>query len=310
MKILVFGAGAVGGVLGALLSRRQDVLLVTRGEHLEAIKSGGLTIDGVIKKNFRIDASDSSSLGGKYDLILVTVKAYATGEAASACKNLLDDEGVVLTIQNGLGNAEKLAAAFGRERVVAGVTSLAAHRVKPGTIEYVAEGSTSLGTLDGGSGPIEKVEDALDKAGIKTEPSQNIVGAIWSKTIVNAAINPLTAVFDCRNGLVAENVAIRAQAIKVCGEGMKVAEGLGIRLEPEEVIEYTFEVAKRTANNKSSMLMDIELKRRTEIDAICGSIIESGRSKGVETPVISRLYAIVKFMESRDSILRKLNMQT
>jgi 2-dehydropantoate 2-reductase len=172
----------------------------------------------------------------------------------------------------------------------------------------VAEGSISLGTLDGSLGPIEKIEDALSKAGIETNRSQNIVGAIWSKAIVNAAINPLTAVFDCRNGLVAENAALRAQAIKVCEEGMKVAEALGIQLEPEDVKNYTIEVAKRTAKNKSSMLMDIDLKRRTEIDAICGNIIESGRSKGVETPVISRLYAIVKFLESRDSLLRKLNM--
>jgi 2-dehydropantoate 2-reductase len=308
MKILVFGAGAMGGVLGALLSRRQDVLLVTRGEHLDAIKSEGLTIDGVVKENFQINASDSSSLSGKYDLVLITVKAYATGEAASACKNLLDRKGAVLTIQNGLGNAEKLATTFGKERVVAGVTSMAAHRVKPGVIEYVAEGSISLGILDGSRGPIEKIEDALAKAGIKTSRSQNIVGAIWSKAIVNAAINPLTAVFDCRNGLVAENAALRAQAIKVCEEGMKVAEALGIRLEPADVINYTIDVAKRTAKNKSSMLMDIELKRRTEIDAICGSIIEAGRSKGVDTPAISRLYAIVKFLESRDSLLRKLNM--
>jgi 2-dehydropantoate 2-reductase len=308
MKILVFGAGAIGGVIGALLSRRQDVLLVTRGEHLEAIEAGGLTIDGVVKENFRIDASDSSSLRGKYDLILVTVKAYATGEAASICNDLLGRKGAVITIQNGLGNAEKLAKVFGRERVVAGVTSMAAHRVKPGTVEYVAEGSIALGSLDGNRGPIEKAEEALGKAGIKTSRSQNIVGAIWSKAIVNAAINPLTAVFDCRNGLVAENAALRAQAIKVCEDGMKVAEALGVRLEPEDVKSYTIDVAKRTAKNKSSMLMDIELKRRTEIDAICGSIIEAGRSKGVEAPTISRLYAIVKFMESRDSLLRKLNM--
>jgi len=310
MKILVFGAGAIGGVIGALLSRRQDVLLVTRGEHLEAIRSVGLTIDGVIKENFQINASDSSSLDGKYDMILVTVKAYATVEAASICKGRLKRKGTVLTVQNGIGNAEKLATVFGRDRVVAGVTSLAAHRLKPGTIEYVAEGLISLGTLDGGCGPIEKPEEALSKAGIETKRTQNIAGAIWSKAIVNAAINPLTSVFNCRNGLVAENAALRAQVVKVCEEGMKVAGTLGIRLEPEDVINYTFEVAKRTAKNKSSMLMDIELKKRTEIDAICGSIIEAGRSKGVETPAISRLYAIVKFMESRDSLLRKLNLES
>ncbi len=308
MKVLVFGAGAIGGVLGALLSRRQDVMLVTRGEHLDAIKSGGLTIDGVIKENFRIDASDSSSLDGKYDLILITVKAYATREAASACKNLLGRRGIVLTIQNGLGNAEKLATVFGRERVVAGITSMAAHIARPGTIEYVAEGTIILGTLGDDLSPIKKIEGALDKTKINTTITHNIAGAIWSKAIVNAAINPLTAVFACRNGLVAENAALRAQATKVCEEGVKVARAMGIRLEPEDVISYTFEVAKRTSNNKSSMLMDIELKKRTEIDAICGSIIEAGRSKGVETPSMSRLYAIVKFMESRDSLLRKLNM--
>jgi 2-dehydropantoate 2-reductase len=308
MKVLVFGAGAIGGVLGALLSRRHDVLLVTRGEHLDAIKTGGLTLDGVIKENFQIDASDSSSLKGRYDLILVTVKAYATGEAASACRDLLGRKGTVLTIQNGLGNAEKLATVFGRERVVAGVTSMAAHKVGPGKIAYIAEGAITMGTLGGDLGPMEKIEGALEKAKIKATITQNIKGAIWAKAIVNAAINPLTTVFNCRNGLVAENAALRAQATKVGEEGIKVARALGIKLEPEDVISYMFDVAKRTSNNKSSMLMDIELKKRTEIDAICGSIIEAGRSKGVETPAMSRLYAIVKFMESRDSLLRKLNM--
>jgi len=310
MKVLVFGAGAIGSVLGALLSHRQDVTLVTRGEHLDAIKSGGLTIDGLVKENFILKASGSSSISEKFDLILITVKSYATEEAAGICRDLLANGGTVLTVQNGIGNLEKLASVFGEEAVIAGVTSMAAHVLQPGTVDYVAEDVISLGSIKGAEGRISMVEKALNSAGIKTKKSQNITGVIWTKAIVNAAINPLTAVFDCRNGLVAENVVLRTQAEKVCQEGMKVATALDIRLEPEDVIGYTMDVAKRTAMNKSSMLMDIELKRRTEIDAICGSIVEAGKSKGVPTPAISRLYAIVKFMESRESLLRKINMQT
>jgi 2-dehydropantoate 2-reductase len=310
MRVLVFGAGAIGGVLGALLSRRQDVTLVTRGEHLDAIISGGLTIDGLVKENFILSAMDSPSIKGEFDLILITVKAYATGEAAEICRNLLANEGAVLTVQNGVGNAEKLSAVFGAEAIVAGVTSMAAHVLRPGTVEYVAEDMISLGSIGGAGDRIPMVEKALNSAGIRTKKSQNIAGVIWAKAIVNAAINPLTAVFDCRNGLVAENVVLRTQAERVCQEGVKVAAALGIRLEPEDVVAYTLDVANRTAMNKSSMLMDIELKRRTEIDAICGSIIEAGKSKGIPTPAISRLYTIVKFMESRESLLRKINMQT
>jgi len=308
MRVLVFGAGAIGGVLGALLSRRQDVTLVTRGEHLDAIRSGGLTIDGLVKENFILNALDSPSVKGEFDLILITVKAYATEEAAEICRDLLASGGGVLTVQNGIGNAEKLAAVFGEDAVVAGVTSMAAHVLRPGTVEYVADDMISLGNVGGIGDRMLMVEKALNSADIRTKRSQNIAGVIWAKAIVNAAINPLTAVFDCRNGLVAENVVLRTQAERVCQEGMKVAAALGIKLEPEDIIAYTLEVAKRTAMNKSSMLMDIELKRRTEIDAICGSIVEAGKSKGVPTPAISRLYAIVKFMESRESLLRKINM--
>lgn len=310
MKVLVFGAGALGSVLGALLSRRQNVLLVTRGEHLEAIKKEGLTIDGLIHENFQLSSDDSSSLKGKYDIILVTTKAYATEEAANACKDLLSEGGVVMTVQNGIGNAEKLAKVFGREKVVAGVTSMAAHRIRPGTVNYVAEGEILIGSLTNDPRPMKVIEEAFKKTRIRTVRSENITGAIWSKAIVNAAINTLTTVFDVRNGAIAENPVLRNLAMNICEEGMGVAKAWGIRLEPPDVSNYMLDIAKRTAANKSSMTMDIELKRRTEIDAISGIIIEAGRSKGVETPTISRLYTIVKFLESRDSLLRKLNMQT
>lgn len=310
MKVLVFGAGAIGGVLGALLSRKQDVHLVARGEHLETITREGLTIDGLIRENFRIKASDSSSLKGRYDLILVTTKAYDTEVAIVACKDLLERKGVVLTVQNGIGNAEKLSSVFGREKVVAGVTTMAAHRLRPGAVEYVAEGEIVIGTLAGNDGAVSIMEKTLGKAGVGTRRTDNILGAIWSKAIVNAAINPLTAIFGCRNGMIAEKPALAAQALKVCEEGEKVASAMQIKLDPPGIYDYALEVARRTSGNKSSMLMDIGLRRRTEIDAICGSIIGAGKAKGVDTPAISRLYTIVKFLESRDSMLQKLNMQT
>lgn len=281
-----------------MLSRTHDVLLITRGEHLSAIQRDGLVLRGRIQDTFELPAVDAPGKGDKFDLILVTVKSYDTEIAGRICAGHLSEEGAMMTVQNGIGNAETLSSLVGGERVVTGITSMAAHLIGPGIVNYVAEGEITIGALGRGSESIELAERALRDAGIGTRLTDNILGVTWSKAIVNAAINTLTAIHGCRNGAIAENAELREEARGVCDEGSRVAEASGIQLDPYDVFAYVMDVAQKTADNKSSMRMDLGRRRRTEIDAICGRIIAAGTDRGVDTPVISRLYSLVKSLES------------
>ena len=297
MNVLVFGAGALGSVLGALLSEAHDVTLVTRGEHLESIKKNGLVIDGLLKGTYDLPVAESTEGLGKFDLILITTKSYDTEIAGKACARVLSEESIILTVQNGIGNAEKLGSCVGTNRIVIGVTSMAAHMTIPGIVKYVAEGDIILGSIIRHSNARSIAQEAFEEAHIRTSMTDNIEGVVWAKAILNAAINPLTAIRKCKNGLILRDDTLRTEAMKVCEEGMQVAATKRIRLEPADVFRYTFDVAQRTAENKSSMLMDIERGRRTEIDSICGTIIEAGKEVGVKTPTISRLYSAIKLLE-------------
>jgi len=298
MRILVFGAGALGSVLGALLSGAHDVALVTRGEHLEKLRQNGLILEGIVEGNFHLRASDIPNEHEKFDLIIVTTKSYDTETAASACEKIVSDESAVLSVQNGLGNIEKLILSVGTERVTAGITSMAAYRQQPGIVKYVAEGDIILGSLSSDSRAVTIAENALSEAGIVTKRTNNIEGALWSKAIVNAVINPLTAVLGCRNGAIAEDELLKSLAEMICSEGMKTAKAKGVELDPPDAWGYVIEVARRTAENRSSMLMDIREGRSTEIDAICGNILSIASEEDVETPFISCLYSMIKFLET------------
>jgi 2-dehydropantoate 2-reductase len=249
----------------------------------------------------QLPASDNIGEFENIDIIFVTTKSYDTEKAAKTISEFGIENIPVLSVQNGIGNAEILGKAVGEENVVVGITSMAAYRVKPGVVRYVAEGDITLGSMTNSSTAIEITMKAISEAGISARISDNIIGALWAKATVNAAINPLTAILKCKNGRIAENEALRGLAEKVCEEGEIVACAKDIVLDPEDVLSLTVNVARRTAQNRSSMLMDIESGKRTEVDAICGSIIGAARESGISTPVISSLYSSVKFLESSNS---------
>jgi len=155
---------------------------------------------------------------------------------------------------------------------------------------------TIIGEMDGSvSGRVRKFADALTGCGVHTEISSNIKREIWRKAVVNAAINPLTAILGCRNGYLLENEHARKLMEGICREGMAVAGGLGVDI--GDAVEKAMEVARLTADNQSSMLQSLLRKRRTEIDFINGEIVRAGEREGVETPLNSIIVSLVKAME-------------
>jgi len=299
VKVLVFGAGSIGSVIGALLSEENDVTLLTRGAHLEAIRKDGLSIQGVLDKRVKLNAVSSLDDAQEYDAVIITVKSYDTRSAAAECAKIASKKTFFISVQNGLGNAEILSEFLPMDNIVAGTTSMGAHRIGPGVIRYVALGEMVLGTIAPNSKVADLALDLLKSSGMHAKIVDNIEGVLWSKAIVNSAINPITAILGCENGLVVRSEALRSIARDVCMEGRAVAAACDIKLDPPDVFDYLTVVAEQTANNRSSMLLDVEFGRRTEIEEIAGKIVQSGRESGIETPVTSALLSMIRYIESR-----------
>ena len=303
MRIAVVGAGAMGSLFGGLLAEAgEDVILVDIWEeHVKAINERGLHIRGVSgDRIIRVRATTKHAEVGPVDLVLFQVKSYATEKAIRDALPMIADHTVVLTLQNGLGNVEKIAEVIGRERVLAGTTAHGATVLGPGEIYHAGKGPTVIGEIDGRiTERVKRIAEVFNRAGIETEVTDNVLGAIWTKMLANVAINALTAITGLYNGELLELEETKTVMLKAVEEAVAVARAKGIKLLVEDPFEFVIKVAKATATNKSSMLQDVERGRRTEIDAINGMIVRYGRELGIPTPVNETLVAAVKGIEYR-----------
>ncbi|RJS71325.1 MAG: 2-dehydropantoate 2-reductase [Candidatus Syntrophoarchaeum sp. WYZ-LMO15] len=300
MKIVVMGAGAIGSLFGGLLALRgEDVLLVGRRSHVDAINSRGLKISGMTDAIVHLRASTHPEEG---DLILFTVKSYDTEKAASSL--IINDDTIVLSLQNGLGNEEKIAEVVGREHVIGGVTSYGALFLEPGHVSHTGIGETVIGELDGSiTDRVSRLSDLLNKAGIMTSVTDSIKRKIWEKLVVNAGINAITAITGVKNGKLLEIPQLRELMRYASLEAVEVGRKQGIDL-GYDLIDRVEEVARRTAENRSSMLQDISRGKKTEIDAINGMIVRLGEEVGVDTPVNRILTLLVRGIEKSEAFRR------
>ena len=299
MKVLVFGAGSVGSYFGGLLSEKYDVTLLGRKHHMEAIEANGLRISGKTEKLVHPKVWHSLGDLADIDLIILTVKAHNTETAMNDMVPYIRDDTIVLSLQNGLDNVETMRRMMKKEGyILAGLTSHGLMRAEDGHIHHAGRGETVLGeTVPSGLRQAEEVARMFEEAGIPTRVTDNICGEMWAKAIVNAGINPITAITGLRNGQLLKVPALTALLERTCSEAIQVALAARIKLPPYNIIEKTKDVARRTEENRSSMLQDIERGRRTEITSINGYISEVGKRHGVDTPVNSTLTALVKGIE-------------
>lgn len=298
MEILVFGAGAIGSLFGGLLSQKYDVTLLSRKPCADAVERNGLRICG--KTNLIVYPKARVNINHSYDLILLTVKSYDTEEAAKQIKRNISENTIVLLLQNGLGNESLLAKYIGKRHLLKGLTSHGVIYLKPGVIEHSGIGETVIGELDGKiTERVVRIAEIFDSVGIKTTATKNIEAETWVKVIINACINPLTAVTNLRNSAILKIPELRNLSRAICREAVEVANrATNVKLLYKCTIRKVENVARLTAENKSSMLQDIENKRRTEIDFINGKIVELGRKYQIDTPANSALVALVKSIES------------
>ncbi len=304
MKIVVLGAGAMGCLYGGHLAEggNEVWLLDVWQEHVDTINEMGLSIEGAsgdrVIKN--IKATTKPREIGIADLVIVFVKSTITDKAIESNKVVFGESTVVLTLQNGLGNVEKISKEINEKNILAGVTAHGATLLGPGKIRHAGAGDTIIGELDGSiSDKLKNIAEVMNSSNMKTIASENVWGLIWGKLIVNVGINALTAITSLKNGELVEHEETERLLELAVEEACNVAKTKGIVLNYKDPITHTKEVCKATAVNKSSMLQDVTAKRKTEIDMINGAIVREGKELGINTPVNETLTNLVKIIEKK-----------
>ena len=298
MNIVIFGAGAIGSLFGALLSKKNNVLLIGRTSHVNAIRKNGLTIEGETQLNVKIPTENSpDKVASHPDVLILTVKSYDTKSAISQARQIISDDTVVLSLQNGLDNINIIEKIVDRKQIVAGVTTHGAFFSESGVIKHTGKGKTILGELDcQKSERIDNIVHVFNEAGIETKVSGDIIKEIWVKAVVNSSINPLTTFFQCKNGYLLENTILEKIVEKTCSESTSIANAYGIKISYQTMIQKTKEIIRNTSENYSSMLQSFKKGKKTEIDSINGGLVDIGRKYDVDTSLNEILVCLVNSM--------------
>jgi 2-dehydropantoate 2-reductase len=300
MKTAVIGAGAMGSLFGGLLTESGVAvwLLDIWEAHINTLNQSGLTIEreGVTRVVRPNAVTDPQSIG-QVDLVIVFVKSTHTAAAARTAAGLVRPDGLVLTLQNGMGNADILGQAVKPDKVLAGTTSHGATMLGPGRVRHAGIGPTQIGLWAAGDpAPAQKVARILTGAGIETEVTDDIHARVWHKLFINVGINAITALTGIHNGQILDLATTRDLSQKAVEEAMAVARAKGIKVE-EDVVAHVFKIAEATAANRSSMGQDVDYRRPTEINAINGAVVREARQSGLATPVNETLSALVQTLE-------------
>ena len=232
-------------------------------------------------------------------MIIICVKSYDTKEAMMHAKSLVGEDTRVLTLQNGIGNIEILNEIAGSDKVIGGATNLGATLLDIGKVRHAGRGETVIGGVDGKI-PVEmrSIREIFNKAGLQIRISRDIKGLLWSKLIINAGINALTAVTRLNNGRLIEFEGTRRILREAVTEAIRVAKRKRIKLIYDDPLAKVEGVCEATATNVSSMLQDVLKKKRTEIDFINGVIVRQGQELGISVPANSLLVDLVKTIEA------------
>jgi 2-dehydropantoate 2-reductase len=305
VKIAILGGGgAMGGIFGGWLKRAgEDVTLIDVSEPaVTAINANGLSIeekDGSINL-VRVKATTNTSEIGPVDLIINFVKCYHTEAAVNAAKPMLGADTCVLSLQNGWGNAPRIAGIIGEDRVVVGLTYHSGTLLGPGRVKHPGLGITHIGELSNKATPrVSRIAEALRKAGFETTVSQRILEEVWKKLALNCCTLPTSGLLRfLSHELVTYKDAEKVMS-SVLREVVDVAKAQGIAIDYDERWSAITGLLEKAIGGKASMLQDVEAGRRTEIEVINGAIIDAGKRHGVATPVNQTLVALISALQAK-----------
>jgi 2-dehydropantoate 2-reductase len=305
MRIAILGgAGAMGGIFGAWLSRAGHAvtLIDVSRPAIEAINSVGLVVeekDGTAPV-FNLPATDTPAIVGEVDLIVNFVKCYHTNAAVTAAMPMVGRDTAILSLQNGWGNVDRIAEVAGRERVLVGLTYHGGTLLGPGRVKHPGHGMTFLGELSGEMTPrLRAVDAALREAGFETTVSPRILEEVWKKLALNCCTLPTSALLRFFAHEMVAFPAAKDQMAMILREVVAVANAKGIALNYDERWVAITGLLEKAIGGKASMLQDVEAGRQTEIEVINGAIAAAGREIGVVTPVNDTMVAMVTALQSK-----------
>lgn len=295
MNVAIMGAGAVGGYYGAMLARAgHRVTLIGRPQHVAAVRRDGLILEMHGESHaIPMQADTSPAAVADADLVLFCVKSTDTRSAGESIAPYLAAGATVLSLQNGVDNAERLQAVLGRD-VVPAVVYVAVEMGGPGQVRHHGRGELVIGPSSGSVA----IAALLRDAGVPTEVSDNAIGSLWAKMILNCAYNALSAVSQVPYGELVRGVGVTDVMHDVVAECLAVADALGVSV-PGDVPASVARIAETMPTQYSSTAQDLARGKPSEIDYLNGYIVRQGAALGVPTPANRVLHTMVKLAESR-----------
>lgn len=302
-KVLVVGAGAVGGYFGAVLAKAGvDLTFLVRKRSFQAIQENGLKVastqgDFLIHPSLVVHPDEIEAV----DLIILAVKCQDVTLLLPQLAPLIEKGAVILTLQNGVRTEDEILAFYTTPCVVAGVAYITARLAQPGLIEHARRGIITLGELSGEkSSRADEIHRLLSAAGITCRLSKHIRRAKWEKLCWNATFNPLSVLLNNPIGLVLQHLALKELVRKGIAEIIAVAVSEGIVLDPK-IMDQTIDVSYDLKDFYTSMYEDYQNGKETEVEYLNGDLVQRGKKNGVPTPIHETLYALIKGLEAKNN---------
>jgi 2-dehydropantoate 2-reductase len=291
----VLGAGAVGCYFGGMLARAgHSVTLIGRQTHVDVFKKSGLHFEGLnFNEHIAVEASTEASAVRGAQLVLFCVKSTDTEAAAEQIAAYLDASAIVVNLQNGVDNTERIQSRV-KNAVVPAVVYVATEMAGPGHLKHHGRGDLVIGAN-------EKVKACFESARVPIAVSDNIDGELWAKLVVNCAYNALSAITQLPYGKMIEGSGVRGLMRDVVEECLAVARASGVTMAPD-MLERTYKIAGAMPTQFSSTAQDLARGKPTEIDHLNGYVTRKGEALGIATPANRSLWALVKLIESKKGL--------
>lgn len=305
MKIGIVGAGSIGSLIaGCLSSTSCDLLLYGRGLHAAHLTVEGLVMGGLLDRivspeRWEILLEEQplpEMVGSSCDFVILTGKSSAFDQHLEVAKHIVQNDGMVCTLANGLGHEERLVHAFGAHRVLASTTTHGAYRPQPGHVQWAGNGVVSVGPFmhPHAEESVLPLMNLLSSAGLTPHWEENGRAMLWNKMLLNIAINPIAGLLGKENGALLEP-SLFESSVSIMLEGARIARAEGVPIgDDEHLVDRLREVLLNTSGNYCSMLQDIRAGRETEIDSLNNEICRRGEMLGLPTPLNQMLTSVIR----------------
>lgn len=297
MKILCFGAGAVGSFFCGLMGKNHQVHLIARGKHLELMKkTGKLFVKSHLFGDIEIEVSAFDKPSLIYDIIFISTKSQDTETACENIKGHIDEKTIIVSLQNGIDNPDIIKKHFPSSKIVAASVFIGISIESPAILNHSAEGRVVIGSIDDkvSSNDLNIVKKLFDEIDIPCTISENIRYVAWKKLLWNLVFNPLSALLEATCGRLVDSPNSKYIMEKMLNEGVMAAETEGIKIE-DDYLKKVMDVSGKLYDYKTSMLQDIQKLKIPEIDGIMLPVIEKLRNAGSSAPYTETIYNLLKF---------------